>query len=133
VYILARIAISDKQMFLQLVSAMSSAAQLNESELWEAILNQWWTRVCIVQQISGSLSDGFTLSLTICLNQDIGNWPPWELQALFQRGDMKSLIVCRVKSATCGLMYLEKYEKQPQQLTGKYKVALSNAGSTLTF
>ncbi|KAI0755466.1 ARM repeat-containing protein [Irpex lacteus] len=44
VYILARIAVSDKNMFIQLVSATSSTTQIKESELWEAILNQWWTR-----------------------------------------------------------------------------------------
>lgn len=45
VYVLARIAIGDKQMFLQLVSATANALQAKESELWEAILDQWWTRV----------------------------------------------------------------------------------------
>ncbi|KAI0092637.1 armadillo-type protein [Irpex rosettiformis] len=44
VYVLARVAACDKNMFLQLVSAMSTTTQIKESELWEAILDQWWTR-----------------------------------------------------------------------------------------
>ncbi|KAI0693596.1 ARM repeat-containing protein [Cytidiella melzeri] len=44
VYMLARIALADKDMFLQLVSAMASTTQTKEAELWEAILDQWWTR-----------------------------------------------------------------------------------------
>ncbi|KAI0347520.1 ARM repeat-containing protein [Trametopsis cervina] len=44
VYILARIALSDKNMFLQLVSATSSTLQIAEDQVWQAILDQWWTR-----------------------------------------------------------------------------------------
>ena len=45
IYVLARIAIADRQLFLQLVSATSSTQNVREDLLWEAILNQWWTRV----------------------------------------------------------------------------------------
>lgn len=45
VYVLARIAVADRQLFLQLVSAMAATQNVNESLIWEAILNQWWTRV----------------------------------------------------------------------------------------
>ncbi|KAI0722911.1 ARM repeat-containing protein [Earliella scabrosa] len=44
IYVLARIAIADRQLFLQLVSATSSTQNVREDLLWEAILNQWWTR-----------------------------------------------------------------------------------------
>lgn len=45
VYFLARIAIADRQLFLQLVSATAAALNLPEAQIWEPILNQWWTRV----------------------------------------------------------------------------------------
>lgn len=45
IYILSRIALVDKNMFLTLVSATAPATQVQEAELWEAILDQWWTRV----------------------------------------------------------------------------------------
>ncbi|CAL1700530.1 unnamed protein product [Somion occarium] len=44
VYFLARLAIADKQIFLQLVSATAAAMNLMETQVWEPILNQWWTR-----------------------------------------------------------------------------------------
>lgn len=47
VYFLARLAIADKQIFLQLVSATAAAMNLMETQVWEPILNQWWTRVSI--------------------------------------------------------------------------------------
>ena len=45
VYVLARIAVADRQLFLQLVSATAQAQNVNESVVWEPILNQWWQRV----------------------------------------------------------------------------------------
>ncbi|KAI1796323.1 ARM repeat-containing protein [Ganoderma leucocontextum] len=45
IYLLARIAIADRQLFLQLVSATAAALNLTEAQIWEPILNQWWTRV----------------------------------------------------------------------------------------
>ncbi len=45
VYVLARIAIADRQLFLQLVSATAAAQNMSEEKVWEPILNQWWTRV----------------------------------------------------------------------------------------
>ena len=47
VYVLARIAIADRQLFLQLVSATATALNMSEEKVWEPILNQWWTRVRI--------------------------------------------------------------------------------------
>ncbi|KAI0352893.1 ARM repeat-containing protein [Trametes cingulata] len=44
VYVLARIAIADRQIFLQLVSATAAAQSMKEELVWEPILNQWWNR-----------------------------------------------------------------------------------------
>ncbi|KAH9943383.1 ARM repeat-containing protein [Epithele typhae] len=44
VFILARIAVADRQLFLQLVSAMAASESVTESVVWEPILNQWWQR-----------------------------------------------------------------------------------------
>ncbi|KAI0719492.1 ARM repeat-containing protein [Cerioporus squamosus] len=44
VYVLARIAVADRQLFLQLVSATAVAQNMSEEKVWEPILNQWWTR-----------------------------------------------------------------------------------------
>ncbi|CDO76254.1 hypothetical protein BN946_scf184470.g12 [Trametes cinnabarina] len=44
VYVLARIALADRQLFLQLVSATAAAKNAKEDLIWEAILNQWWNR-----------------------------------------------------------------------------------------
>ena len=45
VYVLARIALADKQLFLQLVSATAAAQNVKEERIWEPIMNQWWNRV----------------------------------------------------------------------------------------
>ncbi|KAI0832484.1 ARM repeat-containing protein [Trametes gibbosa] len=44
VYVLARVAIADRQLFLQLVSATAAAQNVKEEFIWEPILNQWWNR-----------------------------------------------------------------------------------------
>lgn len=44
IYVLARIATADKHMFLQLISATANSRSKAETELWECILDQWWTR-----------------------------------------------------------------------------------------
>ncbi|KAG2154931.1 ARM repeat-containing protein [Suillus bovinus] len=42
IYLLARIALADRQMFLQLVSATAETANLPEAKIWEAVLDHWW-------------------------------------------------------------------------------------------
>ncbi|KAG1815549.1 ARM repeat-containing protein [Suillus subaureus] len=42
IYLLARIAIADRQMFLQLVSATAETMNLPELKIWEAVLDHWW-------------------------------------------------------------------------------------------
>ncbi|KAI0677486.1 ARM repeat-containing protein [Trametes maxima] len=44
VYVLARIALADRGMFVQLVSATAAAQGTKESLVWDPILNQWWNR-----------------------------------------------------------------------------------------
>ncbi|PCH41237.1 ARM repeat-containing protein [Wolfiporia cocos MD-104 SS10] len=44
VYVLARIAIADNRMFLQLMSATAMAQNTQEKVLYEGVLDQWWTR-----------------------------------------------------------------------------------------
>ncbi|KAL1944202.1 hypothetical protein VTO73DRAFT_3387 [Trametes versicolor] len=44
VYVLARVAVADRQLFVQLVSATAAAQNVKETLVWEAILNQWWNR-----------------------------------------------------------------------------------------
>lgn len=51
ILVLARIAVTDKQMFMTLMSAAPQVTQLSESQVWEAVLNQWWTRVCLNQAL----------------------------------------------------------------------------------
>ena len=44
-YVMARIALMDKQMFAQLMSATVGMLKLNETEIWDAVLDEWWRRV----------------------------------------------------------------------------------------
>ncbi|OJT10170.1 Importin-11 [Trametes pubescens] len=44
VYVFARVAVADRQLFAQLVSATAAAQNVKETLVWEAILNQWWNR-----------------------------------------------------------------------------------------
>lgn len=44
VLVMARIALMDKHMFAQLVSASVPALNLSETEIWDGILNEWWRR-----------------------------------------------------------------------------------------
>jgi hypothetical protein len=41
----SRIALADQQIFLQLMSATAASKSVPESQLWESLLDQWWTRV----------------------------------------------------------------------------------------
>lgn len=49
VYVVARTALMDKRMFLQLMSATGPTINMTEAQVWEAVLNQWWTRVRRIQ------------------------------------------------------------------------------------
>lgn len=42
---MARIALTDKQMFIQLMSATVGTLRLSEAEIWQAVLDEWWRRV----------------------------------------------------------------------------------------
>lgn len=42
IYLFARIALADRQMFLQLVSATAVTMNLPEAKIWEAVLDHWW-------------------------------------------------------------------------------------------
>ncbi|KIP12739.1 hypothetical protein PHLGIDRAFT_97377 [Phlebiopsis gigantea 11061_1 CR5-6] len=44
IYVMARIALMDKQMFHQLVSASAGPLRLSETQVWDHILDQWWRR-----------------------------------------------------------------------------------------
>jgi len=50
VLLFARIAIIDKQLFLQLISATASVMNITETELYDGILTQWWTRFDCMHQ-----------------------------------------------------------------------------------
>lgn len=52
VYVLARVAVADRQLFIQLVSATAAAQNVKETLVWEAILNQWWNRVRCAHNLS---------------------------------------------------------------------------------
>ena len=53
IYVLARVAVANKQLFLTLMQATSQAHGVPETQIWEGVLDQWWTRVR--RQYSGSL------------------------------------------------------------------------------
>ncbi|OCH87913.1 ARM repeat-containing protein [Obba rivulosa] len=44
VYVLARVAVADNGVFLNLMSATAVLQNIPESQIWEGILDQWWTR-----------------------------------------------------------------------------------------
>ncbi|KAA1466319.1 ARM repeat-containing protein [Dentipellis sp. KUC8613] len=44
IYIMARMAVADKTIFLQLMSATSNSQGVPETQLWEGLLDQWWRR-----------------------------------------------------------------------------------------
>jgi hypothetical protein len=45
VFVLARIALADREMFLRLVSAASQVGNFQQEKVWEAILDQFWRQV----------------------------------------------------------------------------------------
>ncbi|EPT02714.1 hypothetical protein FOMPIDRAFT_1159700 [Fomitopsis schrenkii] len=44
VYVLARVAVANKQLFLTLMQATAQAHNVPETQIWEGVLDQWWTR-----------------------------------------------------------------------------------------
>ena len=42
---MARVALMDKHMFAQLITASVPVLKMNETEIWDAILDEWWRRV----------------------------------------------------------------------------------------
>ncbi|KZT19271.1 ARM repeat-containing protein [Neolentinus lepideus HHB14362 ss-1] len=44
IYVLARIVVADRDMFMRLMSAAAAPMNTTESALWEALLDQWWSR-----------------------------------------------------------------------------------------
>lgn len=45
VFVLARIALTDREMFIRLVSAAAQADNVHEEKIWEVILDQFWRQV----------------------------------------------------------------------------------------
>lgn len=45
VFVLARIALTDREMFIRLVSAAAQVENVHEEKVWEAILDQFWRQV----------------------------------------------------------------------------------------
>lgn len=50
VFVLARIALTDREMFIRLVSAAAQIENVREEKVWEVILDQFW------RQVSGLIS-----------------------------------------------------------------------------
>lgn len=47
IFLFARIAMADPQMFLQLMSATAPVLKQKETYMWECLLDQWWGKVCL--------------------------------------------------------------------------------------
>lgn len=45
VFVLARIALTDREMFIRLVSAAAQVDNVHEAKVWEIILDQFWRQV----------------------------------------------------------------------------------------
>lgn len=45
IYVMARIAVPEPRIFLQLIAATSTKLNIQEKQLWEDLLDQWWRRV----------------------------------------------------------------------------------------
>lgn len=45
VFVLARIALTDREMFIRLVSAAAQVDNVHEEKVWEIILDQFWRQV----------------------------------------------------------------------------------------
>jgi hypothetical protein len=45
VFVLARIALTDREMFIRLVSAAAQVENVHEEKVWEVILDQFWRQV----------------------------------------------------------------------------------------
>lgn len=50
VFVLARITLTDREMFIRLVSAAAQVENVQEEKVWEVILDQFW------RQVSGPVS-----------------------------------------------------------------------------
>ena len=46
IYVLSRIAMVDRSMFLQLMTHTAPKLNLSEAKLYELLMDAWWTKVC---------------------------------------------------------------------------------------
>lgn len=88
VYVVARIALMDKRMFLQLMSATGPTINMTEAQVWEAVLNQWWTRVGYIQfqKWARRLTP---CSSTICRSRVTASLPRWAWRAWSLRANTR--------------------------------------------
>lgn len=60
IYVFARIALSDPLVFNQLVAGVAPALKMPETQVFEGILDQWWSKV------ANPTARLFLVYLTIC-------------------------------------------------------------------
>lgn len=79
VLLFARVAINDPLILSQLLAASASVLQKPETALWEALLDQWWRRVCrIYSRLTRyMISYAEYSSLITCMNPANANLWPW--------------------------------------------------------
>lgn len=81
IFFMARIALANGQLFRELITKSAPALNVNQEQVYNIVLTQWWTRVrqsaCHKTRYAEMHDDLFHSSI-ICTNLDIGNSPPWE-------------------------------------------------------
>lgn len=106
---------SDRRMFLQLMSASSTVLGQAESVLFDLLMDQWWSKVCCIVYTSVWLVL-MLFSLTTWANLGIVNWPLWESLRWSPLPARKYSLEFLEKSSIYGLMYSESSRKLKTKL-----------------
>ena len=106
VYVLARVAVANKQLFLTLMQATSQAHGVPEPQIWEGVLDQWWTRVrpcrSALAPFAHCADAALLCSLTTCRSRGTASSQLWVSRASYRRARKRFWTGCLPRSAICG-------------------------------
>lgn len=134
IYVLSRIALTDRNAFLNLMSATASTQNIPEKEIWEGVLDQWWTRVGAHSSLLKlRVADYMPTSSTTCQSLDSENLLPWASVISSLQDALRFWSGCLPKSATCGSMCSVKLKRLWVKVQSAYLVFKSMLSAQLSY
>jgi len=126
VYLIARIAMADLQVFSQLMRAAAgpevTSLENDESLLYKILLDKWWdkVRLRVVEPAECPLiSHILSISLIAYLSPKTASCQPWQWLRWFPQDTLRLCRGCLARFSICGQTFLQKFVKTNDALKKK--------------